>query len=108
LVKRPPKKTRVNKATIMQSSRSVSPRSSHKELSNHRQHHHQSPPSLVDPTWFFPVGEAVLHRNLGRGVVLGHTSGDSIDKTQVLVGFENGQVLEFPALGTDIVPDIGR
>ncbi|KAG7337066.1 ATP-dependent DNA helicase PcrA [Nitzschia inconspicua] len=64
-------------------------------------------PSFVDPTWFFPVGEAVLHRNLGRGVVLGHVPGEEVDETQVRVEFENGKVLEFPALGSDIVPDIG-
>jgi hypothetical protein len=67
-----------------------------------------SPPSFLDPTWFFPVGESVLHRNLGPGVVLGHSHADQPDETKVRVKFENGKVLEFPALGSDIVPDLGR
>jgi hypothetical protein len=67
-----------------------------------------SPPSFLDPTWFFPVGESVLHRNLGPGVVLGHSHADQPDETKVQVKFENGKVLEFPALGSDIVPDLGR
>ena len=64
--------------------------------------------SFLDPTWFFPVGEAVLHRNLGPGVVLGHSGTEQPDEAKVRVEFENGQVLEFPALGSDIVPNLGR
>ncbi|KAL3930508.1 MAG: hypothetical protein SGARI_004465 [Bacillariaceae sp.] len=64
------------------------------------------PPSFLDPTWFFPVGEAVLHKNLGPGVVMGHTPAEQPDETKVQVKFENGKVLEFPALGSEIVPDL--
>jgi len=63
--------------------------------------------SLVDPTWFFPVGEPVIHRNFGKGVVLDHPPFQDIDDAQVRVKFENGKVLEFPALGSDIIPDMG-
>lgn len=67
------------------------------------------PPSLIDPIWFFPVGEAVLHRSFGRGVVVGHsTNKESLDEPHVRVEFKNGRVLELPALGSDIVPDLGR
>jgi DNA helicase II / ATP-dependent DNA helicase PcrA len=108
LVKRPPKKTTKKNATTIPSSRSASPTSNHIELSHQRKQHHKPTPSLVDPTWFFPIGENVLHRNLGKGVVLGHTPGIVDDEIQVRIQFKNGDVLEFPALGTDIVPDIGR
>jgi hypothetical protein len=60
---------------------------------------------LVDPAWFFPVGEKVVHRNLGKGVVLGHPPFSKIEDAEVTVQFENGRTMEFPALGNDIVPD---
>ena len=61
---------------------------------------------LLDPSWFFPVGQTVVHRQYGKGVVLGHPPCEEIDDATVLVQFANGRHMEFPALGTEILPDM--
>ena len=58
----------------------------------------------VDPMWFFPVGESVVHINLGKGVVLDHPPFERIEDAKVRVQFEDGKTLEFPALGSDVLP----
>jgi DNA helicase-2/ATP-dependent DNA helicase PcrA len=58
----------------------------------------------VDPMWFFPVGESVVHINLGNGVVLDHPPFERIEDAKVRVKFEDGKTLEFPALGSDVLP----
>jgi DNA helicase-2/ATP-dependent DNA helicase PcrA len=58
----------------------------------------------VDPMWFFPVGESVVHINLGKGVVLDHPPFERIEDAKVRVKFEDGKTLEFPALGSDVLP----
>jgi DNA helicase-2/ATP-dependent DNA helicase PcrA len=67
----------------------------------------KKPSPDFDPTWFFPVGEVVLHRSLGKGVVLEHLPYSKIEEAEVSVQFENGKVCNFPALGSDIIPDLG-
>jgi len=69
----------------------------------------RSPPNDigVDPTWFFPVGVRVVHMNLGKGTVVEPPPFRTIEDAKVRVRFENGKTLEFPALGSDIVPDMG-
>jgi hypothetical protein len=54
--------------------------------------------------WFFPVGESVVHINLGNGVVLDHPPFERIEDAKVRVKFEDGKTLEFPALGSDVLP----
>jgi DNA helicase-2/ATP-dependent DNA helicase PcrA len=63
---------------------------------------------VVDPMWFFPVGKKVVHRNLGKGTVLEPPPFDKVEDAKVRVRFENGSTLEFPALGSDILPDMGN
>jgi DNA helicase-2/ATP-dependent DNA helicase PcrA len=61
---------------------------------------------LLDPSWFFPVGQPVIHRQFGKGIVMGHPPCNDIDDATVSVQFMNGMTMEFPALGTDILPDM--
>ena len=63
---------------------------------------------MVDPTWFFPVGNRVVHVNLGRGVVVDPPPFSKIENAKVRVKFDNGRIMEFPALGSDILPDMGN
>ena len=58
----------------------------------------------VDPTWFFPVGEAVVHITLGQGIVLDPPPFENINDAKVRVKFDSGQTLEFSAFGSDIIP----
>lgn len=58
-----------------------------------------------DSTWFFPVGSTVVHGNFGKGVVLQPPPAGKSKNLLVRVQFENGRTMEFPAKGTDIVPD---
>jgi hypothetical protein len=60
-----------------------------------------------DSTWFFPVGSDVVHGNFGRGAVLQPPPPGKNNELLVRVQFENGRTMEFPASGTDIVPDLG-
>ncbi|VEU44473.1 unnamed protein product [Pseudo-nitzschia multistriata] len=61
----------------------------------------------IDPTWFFPVGIKVVHVSLGKGTVLEPPPFSRIEDAKVRVRFDSGKTLEFPALGTDILPDMG-
>ena len=56
--------------------------------------------------WFFPVGKKVVHMNLGKGTVVEPPPFSKIEDAKVRVLFENGKTLEFPALGSDILPDM--
>lgn len=62
-----------------------------------------------DSTWFYPEGSSVLHRNHGIGVVLQPPprSKNESDEGRLLVRveFETGQVMEFDAVGTDLLPN---
>jgi ATP-dependent exoDNAse (exonuclease V) beta subunit len=60
-----------------------------------------------DSTWFFPVGSDVIHGNFGKGVVLQPPPPGKGNDLLVRVEFDNGRTMEFPASGTDIVPDLG-
>lgn len=62
----------------------------------------------VDPMWFFPVGKKVVHMNLGKGTVVESPPFSTIEDAKVRVQFENGRTVEFPALGSDILPDMGN
>ena len=62
----------------------------------------------VDPMWFFPVGKKVVHMNIGKGTVVEPPPFSSIEDAKVRVLFDNGKTLDFPALGCDIVPDMGN
>mmetsp|Transcript_44376 Transcript_44376/g.107331 ORF Transcript_44376/g.107331 Transcript_44376/m.107331 type:complete len:1428 (-) Transcript_44376:31-4314(-) len=89
------------RGTSKTSSSSSSPSSSSKTVGAAPSAEH-----LLDPSWFFPVGQAVVHRQYGKGVVLGHPPCEEIDDATVMVRFANGKHMEFPALGTDILPEM--
>jgi hypothetical protein len=58
--------------------------------------------------WFFPVGEKVVHMNFGKGTVVEPPPFRKIEDAKVRVQFDNGgKTLEFPALGSEILPDTG-
>lgn len=64
---------------------------------------------IVDPMWFFPVGEKVVHMNFGKGTVVEPPPFRKIEDAKVRVQFDNsGKTLEFPALGSEILPDTGN
>ena len=64
---------------------------------------------IVDPMWFFPVGEKVVHMNFGKGTVVEPPPFRKIEDAKVRVQFDNGgKALEFPALGSEILPDTGN
>ncbi len=65
-----------------------------------------SPKDVVDPMWFFPVGKKVVHMNLGKGTVVEPPPFSNIEDAKIRVLFDNGKTLEFPALGSDILPDM--
>jgi ATP-dependent exoDNAse (exonuclease V) beta subunit len=61
-----------------------------------------------DSTWFYPIGSSVLHRDHGIGVVLQpppRSFQSRNEKLWVRVEFETGEVLEFDAVGTDLLPN---
>jgi len=80
-----------------QRKRNKNPRSSSTSSSFSQQH-------VVDPMWFFPVGQSVVHINIGKGIVLDHPPFDKIEDAKVRVKFENGKTSEFPAIGSDVIP----
>lgn len=53
----------------------------------------------MDSTWFFPIGSKVIHRQHGRGLVMNPAAVGSL---RVLVKFEDGQQLDFPAQGDEL------
>jgi ATP-dependent exoDNAse (exonuclease V) beta subunit len=55
--------------------------------------------SSMDSTWFFPVGSKVIHKEHGRGLVLNPPPSESTKSLRVLVRFEDGRQLDFPAEG---------
>lgn len=57
-------------------------------------------PRQADPSWFFPVGSTVVHQTRGKGTVLPSGPG----KMEVSVQFSNGETLDFPLNGSDIMP----
>jgi len=67
-----------------------------------------TPADLVDPAWFFPVGKKVVHLNLGKGTVVDPPPFETVEDARVRVAFENGKTLDFPALGSEILPDTGN
>jgi DNA helicase-2/ATP-dependent DNA helicase PcrA len=70
--------------------------------------HRASQNDALDPMWFFPVGKKVVHVNLGKGIVVEPPPFREIEDAKVRVRFDNGgKTLDFPALGSDIVPDTG-
>jgi len=73
--------------------------------------------SMMDSTWFFPVGSKVVHRRLGKGTVLPPPLADTGDRQGrrgssataskallVYVEFDNGEKRRFSATGSDLAP----
>jgi len=86
--------------------RAASPKSRAASKIPARRNASSSPSDVVDPMWFFPVGKKVVHMNLGKGTVLEPPPFSKVEDAKVRVLFENGKTLEFPALGSDILPDM--
>ena len=93
-----PKRSPPKKRTPPAKSRTQRPRTSSPSASK----------DSVDPMWFFPVGKKVVHMNLGKGTVVEPPPFRTIEDAKVRVQFENGRTMEFPALGSDILPDMGN
>ena len=60
--------------------------------------------SAMDSTWFFPVGSEVMHKDIGRGIVLNPPAREEQQDLVVRVQFENGDKKEFPLDGTELSP----
>jgi ATP-dependent exoDNAse (exonuclease V) beta subunit len=65
-------------------------------------------PRKADSTWFFPVGTAVVHNKLGRGVVLPPKSDIARNEMLVHIEFTNGDKHEFPVHGPELSPIVER
>ena len=62
-------------------------------------------PRTIDPSWFFPIGSKVMHKQLGEGMVLpAHITDQKSEKLDVLVRFGSGEERYFPLHGSDISP----
>jgi len=86
--------------TSLGSSRASNPRQQSPVAAKNRQ-------ETVDPTGFFPVGNRVVHMNFGKGIVVEPPRSQSIENAKVRVQFDNGKTLDFPAMGSEILPDMG-
>jgi hypothetical protein len=95
---RPPEAPTLPRVTATLPPKVTSTRSTKKPVSD-------TPQKPTDSTWFYPVGSEVMHKNLGKGIVLPPPRQEECSQAlPVRVKFEDGDKKDFSALGTDLSP----